>query len=325
MKKVIYFMLGIIFVLLIEFCFVNCNFKNNCKKVKILLSTYDGEERCPAVIVDEIIKYAKENNIEIDYKDAKKSRKIQIRDVVNAKKEGYDGVICMPLDELAVSKISSEIGDIPLVLLNNNPGKEYLKSNKIIYIGSNEEEAAKIQAEYICSKYYNKDYLNIVILEGIKDQDTTEKRTRALKNYLRDSNINVKYVFEDNADWKSDKAYEKFNVFLKTKQPFDCIVCNNDAMALGVCKSYKENNINFNDHPIIGIDAAAQAIESIKNNEIQLTVYQSAAYEGKYSLDSLCMMINGESIDKLSYSDDECKNIWIPLIKVTKENADNFK
>ena len=95
-------------------------------------------------------------------------------------------------------------------------------------------------------------------------------------------------------------------------------------MALGVCESYKENNIEFDEHPILGIDATCEGIESIRNNEMKLTVYQSAVNEGKYSIDAIKLMLEGKSIDKFTYTDKECKNIWIPLKKVTSDNVDNI-
>jgi inositol transport system substrate-binding protein len=56
--------------------------------------------------------------------------------------------------------------------------------------------------------------------------------------------MNVEYVFEDNANWGRQEAEKMFNVFLYTCRKFDCVIENNDEMALGVINSLKEHNID---------------------------------------------------------------------------------
>lgn len=327
MRKVKWAILFILISLVLSFCVYGGNFnKNKDKTIKVLLSDYDGEEKFPALIVDKIIKYSNKENIDIVYKDAKCSKENQLKDIKDASDMDYDAIICIPADGNFAGKVVKYNEKLPIVFVNNNPGEEILQEDKVVYVGAKEEQIATYQAEYILKYFSSKEKkeINVVIFKGKEGHDATIKRTKAVKEAFEQSRVKVNYVFEDTGNWLSDMSYEKFNVFLKTKQDFDCVICNNDAMAIGVAKCYNENNIDFDKYPIVGIDATKEGGESIINNEIKFTVYQSPEGEAEYAVEAVIALAKGKSISQIPYTDDKHKNIWIPCQKVDKSNAKDF-
>lgn len=62
---------------------------------------------------------------------------------------------------------------------------------------------------------------------------------------------------------------------MKTGSPVDCVICNNDGMALGVVEACKEAGIDLGTLPVLGVDATSDGCEAIKNGDMAFTVYQS--------------------------------------------------
>lgn len=76
---------------------------------------------------------------------------------------------------------------------------------------------------------------------------------------------------------------EMMEVFFKTGQPYDCVISNNDSMALGAIEALKEHGDDLSEIPVLGVDATTDGCASIKAGEMAFTVYQSATGQGKGS------------------------------------------
>ena len=77
------------------------------------------------------------------------------------------------------------------------------------------------------------------------------------------------------ADYDRAKAQQGVESFLETGKEFDCIISNNDAMALGAIKALENKGIDPASIPIVGIDATADAVEAIQNGTMSMSVFQS--------------------------------------------------
>ena len=62
---------------------------------------------------------------------------------------------------------------------------------------------------------------------------------------MESSGKTINYVFEDYADWNQELSKHLFETFLRTGSPVDCVLCENDSMALGVIEACKEANIDL--------------------------------------------------------------------------------
>ena len=292
---------------------------------KIFFTTYNANENFPSMIADTILAYAQKHQIEIAYEDAALSAEKQVAHIKQAVSEGYDSIICIPLSSTITPQLIEAAGKTPIVFVNSDPGEAVLSPNQFIYVGSKEREAGTYQAEYIASFFKDKKDLNVVLLEGELTHPATIARTNAVQDYFEEQGIAVHYVFKDTANWAAEEAKSVFNLFLKTKQDFDCVICNNDGMALGVIEAYQEHHIDAQSHPVLGIDATAEGCQAIQEGLMSFTVYQSATGQGEYAIKATQLLGKGESIETLEYASSDCQSIWVPFEKVDRSNVENYQ
>lgn len=188
---------------------------------------------------------------------------------------------------------------------------------------SSEELAGQVQAEYVMNKLSGQTELDIAILKGPKNHSATEGRTAGAKKAFKDAGINITYVFEDVADWDQTKAEELFHIFLKTGQPCDAVLCNNDSMALGVIDSCKA--AGKSDIMILGVDGTADGYAAIESGDMDFTVYQSATGQGDYAVKTALSIADGGSAAGIDYLSEDGKYVWIPFEGVDCTNVGDYK
>jgi len=323
MKKKVSILLTIIMILAIfSGCRSNSTTGSN-NKVKILLSMSDGSDTYRKLLVDNVASYAKSQNVELTVRDAAKSVEAQVSHMKEAASAGYNVIICAPVDPNTVLELERAAKGIPIVFMNSIPDDNVLEKNKYIYVASNENMAGKYQAEYVSNYFKNKSDIKVVLLEGEKGP-TARARTEAVKQTFRDNGIKAEYVFEDTAEWSREKAKDMFNVFLATGKKFDCIIANNDSMALGVVDSFKEKKIDNSTIPVLGVDAIGDALKAIKDGSMKLSVYQSAKGQSISAVKAAVKLGSGETLSGLENLTSDGKYIWVPFEKVDKNNVDKY-
>lgn len=249
----------------------------------------------------------------------------QVSQIKTAAKEGYDVILCNPVDTDTALELEALAEDIPIVFYNSCPDDNRLKADKYIYVGSNEGDAGQYQAEYILDNSQGKDEINIVVIQGEAGHSATKSRTSSLLSTLNQSEKTINIVFKDIADWDQEKAMDLFKTFLTTGQPYDFVASNNDSMALGVLDVYAENNIDPASVPVLGIDATADGCAAVKDGRMAFTVYQPAKEQGECAVKAAIALAHGESVSSMEGVTDDNKYIYVPFEKVTADNVSNYQ
>lgn len=324
MKKKIAIILTVIMMLAI---FSGCGSKgsgSSNKKVKILFSLSDGSDNFRKLLAQYAESYAKSQNVELTVMDAAGSIEKQVSHMKEAVTSGYSAIVCAPVNIDTALQLEKTAEGIPIVFLNSNPKDSLLEKNKYVYVGSDEKVAGQYQAEYIASYLKSKNDVKVVLLKGEKGHPATKGRTEAAKQTLKEKGINVEYVFEDNANWSRQTAKDMFNVFLSTGKKFDCVIANNDEMALGVVDSLRENNMDPSSIPILGVDATSVAKQAVVDGSMKLTVFQPAEEQSKSAVQAAIELGSGGSLSNIKNVADNGKYIWVPFEKVDSSNVNKY-
>lgn len=263
--------------------------------------------------------------VQFDFKDAEGSIENQVNYLKSAGQEGYDVILCSPVSIETVVELKASAGDIPIVFINSCPDEKQLKEGKYLYAGSDEFVAGQFQAEYVLDRLSGSQEINVVLLKGERDHSATNGRTKGVKQTLESSGKKINYVFEDYGDWDQELAGHLFETFLRTGSPVDCVLCENDSMALGVIEVCREANIDLSALPVLGVDATADGCAAIESGEMAFTVCQSGAGQGEAAVKAAIRFAQGESVDSLEGVSEDGKYVWVPFEKVDSTNVSQYR
>lgn len=293
------------------------------KDLKIFFSeTESGEyyENWTAMAQEE----AEKAGAQMEVRYAEKSVEEQVEHMKQAAEEGYDVIICSPVSVDIVTELEASAQDIPIVFVNNEPDDKRLKEDKYIYVASDEITAGEYQGEYVLERFADKEEINVAILKGPKGSSGTYGRTNGAKRILEASGKKINYVFEDYADYNPDKAEELFGIFLKEGVSVDCVLCNNDNMAMGAIAACEEANIDTGSMLFLGVDASEDGCQAIKDGKMALTVYQSTSGQSAAAVEAAIRLAKDESIQGISGAQEDGKHIWVPFERVDSSNVKEY-
>lgn len=275
-------------------------------------------------LVDSAAKQAAQAGAQFTMEDAQGSIEKQVEQLKTAAAGDYDVIICSPVSVDTAVQLKMSAGDIPIVFVNSCPDEKYLQAGKYIYVGSSEQVAGQFQAEYVLAKMSGKQEINVALIKGPASHSATEGRSTGVKRTLEASGKQIHYVFEDSANWDTGQAQKLFELFLRTGVPVDCVICNNDSMALGVMEACKNSGIDCSTLPILGVDATADGCEAIRSGDMAFTVYQSGSGQGHAAVDAAIHLVESGSVKDIDGSTEDGKFVWVDFERVDSSNVSQY-
>lgn len=275
-------------------------------------------------LVDSAAEQAAQMGAQFVMEDAEGSIEKQVEQLKAAAAQNYDVIICSPVSVDTAVQLKMSAGNIPIVFVNSCPDEKHLQKGKYIYVGSSEQVAGQFQAEYVLSRLSGRQEINVVLIKGPASHSATEGRTTGVKRTLEESGKQIHYVFEDSANWDTGQAQKLFELFLRTGVSADCVICNNDSMALGVMEACRNNGIDCSTLPILGVDATADGCEAIRNGDMAFTVYQSGSGQGHAAVDAAIQLVGSGSVKDIEGSTEDGKYVWVDFERVDSSNVSNY-
>jgi hypothetical protein len=107
--------------------------------------------------------------------------------------------------------------------------------------------------------------------------------------------VTLNIIDQQTANWSRDQAQNLMTNWLSTASPFDAVIANNDEMAIGAIQAMNASGIAKEDVIVGGIDATADALKAMEAGELDVTVFQDAAGQGKGALDAALALARGEA------------------------------
>ena len=293
------------------------------KEIRIFLSLNEMDT-FRQTLVDAATVKAEQEGAVLDVGDAQGSIETQVEQLKQAAAQGYDVILCSAVSTDTAVQLKMSAGDIPIVFFNSCPDEKYLEAGRYVYVGSDEAVAGQFQAEYALSKLAGKQEINVVLIKGPRDHSATLGRTNGVKQALEESGKTIHYVFEDSANWDTEQARELFELFLRTGAEADCVICNNDAMALGVLEAGRSAGVDFSELPVLGVDATADGCEAISAGEMAFTVYQSGKGQGEAAVEMAIRLAGGGDTEDMEGITEDGRYVWVDFEKVDGSNVSSY-
>ncbi|MCH1982137.1 substrate-binding domain-containing protein [Ruminococcus sp. OA3] len=271
---------------------------------------------------------AKDMGVNMVTQDAQNDTSKLLQFVETAKNDGQKAIIVNPVDPATCSQIVEAAGDMKVVLINRYPTEESVLSESVVYAGSDEMESGKYQGEYLAEhfKAAGKTEIKYILLNGMIGQTSTTQRTESCLQALEDAGITATEATAPlAADWDRATAQDMITPLLTTID-YDCIISNNDAMALGAIEAMKSVGLDPASIPIVGVDATVDGCQAIKEGTLAMTVFQDAEGQGVAAMKSAQNLVDGKPLNEgTDFTLDETGNVlWVPFVPVTADNVDEY-
>ncbi|OKP70660.1 rhizopine-binding protein [Ensifer adhaerens] len=262
--------------------------------------------------------YAKTlDGVELQIEDAQNDVSKQQSQIQNFIAAGVTAIIVNPVDTdatAAMSKIAADAG-IPLVYVNREPVNVDTLPEKQAFVASNEQESGTLQTQEICKMLGGKG--KAVVMMGELSNQAARMRTKDIHDVLgTDQCKGIEIVEEQTANWSRTQGSDLLTNWLSAGVEFDAVISNNDEMAIGAIQALKAAGHSMDSVVIGGIDATQDALAAMAAGDLDVTVFQNAAGQGKGSVDAALKLAKGEPVDK---------KVYIPFELVTKENLDKYQ
>ena len=271
----------------------------------------------------------------ITTQDAQNDIAKQIQYLETCANAGQEAAICLTVDADACQSLVDAAGDMKLVFVNRPPTDLHvLDAENVCYVGSDEDTSGYYQGEFLAQYFKDKGQTEIkyLMVQGTLGQVSTTKRTAGVLKALEDNGIKATEASAPLvADYDRPTAQEMIQPLLSSGKEFDCIIANNDAMALGCVEACNDVGIEIN-FPIVGIDCTRDGAQAIQEGTLAMTVFQNPVGQGRGAIIAATNLINGDPINKdmeeyalddsgESYSDSIA---WVPFEPVTKDNVADY-
>lgn len=205
--------------------------------------------------------------------------------------EGYDAIIFAPIDVeagAAAVQAASEAG-IPVIGSNTRVNSDLLTA----YVGSNDVESGRMEAEYVLNAVGCEEGGNVVIIEGPIGQSAQVQRLEGNMEALA-ACPNVTVIEQQTANWSRAEAQTLMENWITTHgEEINGVIGQNDEMALGAIEALKGAGMDPSAMPIAGIDGITDALNSVKAGEMS-SILQDANAQAQGAMDLAIFHAQGQ-------------------------------
>ncbi|MCR6500372.1 sugar ABC transporter substrate-binding protein [Shinella sp. CPCC 101442] len=262
--------------------------------------------------------YAKTlDGVDLQVEDAQNDVAKQQSQIQNFIASGVSAIIVNPVDTDATAALSKAAADagIPLVYVNREPANINELPEKQAFVASNEQESGTLETKEVCRLLNGKG--KVVVMMGELSNQAARMRTQDIKDVIAtDECKGLTIVEEQTANWSRTQGADLMTNWLSAGLEFDAVISNNDEMAIGAIQALKAAGRSMDSVVVAGIDATQDALAAMAAGDLDVTVFQDAAGQGKGSVDAALKLAKGEKVET---------KVYIPFQLVTPANIADFQ
>lgn len=281
------------------------------------------------LLEQEVVNAANEQGVDMEVLFAENDAMKMIDCVEAAKNAGKDAVLInLYASEEAQACIDAAGDDMKVIFVNREPDSFDVLNENVVFVGSDEHTSGRFQGEYLAEyfKEQGKTDVSYVLLRGTEGLVHTDLRSDGAIQAMKDAGLNVTEAAVVEGDYDRNTAKNQMDVVLPGLE-CDCIIANNDAMALGAILAMKDAGIDPASIPVVGIDATEDGKEAIRNGEMAMTVFQSAKGQAVSSVQAAINVLEGKALEEGTdcvKAESSPYVIFYPFIPVTAENVNEI-
>lgn len=226
--------------------------------------------------------------ITVDAQDDSAKQQASVEDLIQKK---VSVILINPTDSSAVANVVKEAVSkgIKVVSLDRSVNGAEVSA----HIASDNVAGGKMAADFLLQKLGGKGRL--VELEGIPGSSAARERGQGF-HAVADGKADVKIVAKQPADFDRAKGLSVMENILQGNKDVQGVFAHNDEMALGALKAIQAAGLK--NVAVVGFDATADAVASVKAGGLAATVQQQPELIGQYGVQTAKKLIDGQQVEK---------------------------
>jgi inositol transport system substrate-binding protein len=259
--------------------------------------------------------------VNLQVEDAQNDVAKQLDQINNFIASGVKAIIVNPVDTSATQAMSdaAAAAGVPLVYVNREPINVDTLPDNQAFVASNEMDSGTLETLEVCRllKEAGKTEATAYVIMGELSNQAAVMRTKDIHDVIGgpDCGVKITILDEQTSNWSRDEAQNLMTNWLSTGAPFDAVIANNDESAIGAIQALKAGGVDMASVVVAGVDATQDALAAMQAGDLDATVFQDAAGQGKGSLDAALALAEGKAVDQ---------KVYIPFQLVTPANIGDF-
>jgi inositol transport system substrate-binding protein len=288
-------------------------------KIGVSMAAFD--DNFLTVLRNGIDAQSKDMGVSVQIEDAGNDVAKQLDQIKNFAASGVSAIIVNPVDTSATQAMSdaAAAAKIPLVYVNRQPINVDTMPDNQAFVASNEVDSGTLETKEVCRllKAAGKTEANIYVMMGELSNQAAVQRTADIHDVMAgpDCGVKLNIIDEQTANWSREQAQTLMTNWISAGKPYDAVIANNDEMAIGAIQAMKAANVDMKTMIIGGVDATQDALAAMQAGDLDATVFQDAAGQGKGALEAAIALAGGKAVEQ---------KVYIPFQLVTPENIANF-
>lgn len=261
--------------------------------------------------------------VTLQVEDAQNDVGKQLNQIQNFVAGGVDAIVVNPVDTDATVAMTeaAKQANIPLVFVNRQPANLADLPENQAFVASDEKESGTLETQEVCRLLKeagkDKDGANVLVLMGELSNQAARQRTEDIHDVIATPECSfMKIVEEQTGNWSRTQGTDLMTNWLSAGIKFDAVIANNDEMAIGAIQALKAAGVDMKSVVVAGIDATQDALAAMEAGDLDITVFQDAAGQGKGALDTALSLTKGEKVSQ---------SVFIPFQLVTPANLSDFQ
>ena len=198
----------------------------------------------------------------VRYYNAGNDPETQLRQVHEALAEGVETLLVNLADGEDSEMVADIVGDAGVVLLNRAPGTAIL-NERMVFVGMDEAGSGALQGHALAEYFWETDHgrISAIRCSRMPGQENTDARsgTRRAEPCWTTASAPSSWRITQVCGFSRERARQAMAALLEQGVDFDCVICDNDEMALGVIEALEAAGRDPGAAPIVSVDHTAEA------------------------------------------------------------------
>jgi len=252
---------------------------------------------------------AKDLGVTLLVNDAQGSAERQVQQVETFLAQHVDAIILNPCEVEASSPAVDKAVAAGIPIVNMNSETHAAPS---AFVGSRDEESARLALEYIAKRLNGKG--SLLVMDGVMGQAAQIKREQGAREILAKT-PGLKVLAEQSAEWDRAKAMSLMENWIQSYgSTIDAVFAQNDEMAMGALLALERAKLK-DKVVVVGVDAIADALQAVRENRLDATVFQDARQQGASAVETAVKLIRNQPVET---------QVYIPFRLVTKDTVGQY-